>query len=125
MLNPDIHYWLLGWGTDDAFEQVSADHFRANLQILVNKIKETGHVPVLALIPYTAVRNLDQEIQSLNAVINQVKIANGLISGPDFYQLFLTHQTLYHLSDGIDPSPEGAKAMNLAWFQALQHELYH
>lgn len=124
-LNPDIHYWLLGWGTDDAFERVSADHFRANLQILVDKIKRAGHVPVLAHIPYITMSNLDQEVQSLNAVIDQVKIANGLIGGPDFYQLFLNHQTTYHLSDGIDPSPVGAKAMNLAWFQALQHILYH
>lgn len=123
-LNPDIHYWLLGWGIDDAIERVSTDHFRANLQFLVDKIKQAGHVPVLAHIPYITMRNLDQEIQSLNVVIDQITAENGLISGPDFYQLFLTHQTTYLLSDGIDPSPEGAKAINLAWFLSLRHNFY-
>jgi len=123
-LNPDIHYWLLGWGTNDAFDQVSPEHFRANLQALVDKIKQAGHVPILAHIPYTTVKNLDQEVRSLNAVIDQVKTANGLISGPDLYQIFLTHRTTYLLTDGIHPSPEGAKAMNLAWFQVLRPILY-
>ena len=123
-LNPDIHYWLLGWGTNDAFDQVSPDHFRANLQALVDKIKQAGRVPILAHIPYSTVKNLDQEVRSLNAVIDQVKTANGLINGPDFYQLFLTHRTTYLLTDGIHPSPGGAKAMNLAWFQVLRPILY-
>jgi len=60
----------------------------------------------------------------LNAVIDQVKTANGLINGPDFYQLFLTHRTTYLLTDGIHPGPGGAKAMNLAWFQVLRPILY-
>ena len=124
-LNPDIHYWLLGWGTNDAFDQVSPDHFRANLQIVVDKIKQAGHVPIISHIPYIKVNGLNQEVQSLNAVIDQVTAANGLISGPDFYQLFLTHQTTYFLSDGIHPSAEGAKAMNLAWFKLLSPILYH
>jgi lysophospholipase L1-like esterase len=123
-LNPDIHYWLLGWGTNDAFDQVSPDHFRANLQILVQKIKQAGHVVMLAHIPPIEKRNLDQEIQSLNAVIDQVSAANGLNSGPDFYHLFLGHESTYLLSDGIHPTPEGAKAMNLAWFQILKPLLY-
>ena len=69
-------------------------------------------------------KDLDQEVQSLNAVIDQVKTANGLISSPDFYQLFLTHQTTYLLTDGVHPSAEGAKAMNLAWLQVLRPILY-
>jgi lysophospholipase L1-like esterase len=124
-LNPDMHYWLLGWGTNDAFKQhIAPDHFRANLQTLVDKIKQAGHVPVLAHIPYMRVNGLDQEVQSLNAVIDQVTAANGLTRGPDLYQLFLTHQTTYFLADGIHPSAEGAKAMNLAWFQVLAPVLY-
>lgn len=123
-LNPDMHYWLLGWGTNDAFKQVPPDHFRANLQTLVDKIKQAGHVPILAHIPYVKVNGLNQEVQLLNAVIDQVRAANGLMSGPDLYQLFLTHQTTYFLADGIHPNAEGAKAMNLAWFQVLTPVVY-
>ena len=115
---------MLGWGTNDAFDNVSPNHFRANLQTLVDKIKLAGHVPILAHIPYIAGKNLEQEVQSLNAVIDQIMAANGLIRGPDFYQLFLTHKTTYFLPDGIHPNAEGAKAMNLAWFQVLRPILY-
>jgi len=123
-LNPDMHYWVLGWGTNDALDQVSPAHFQANLQTLVDKIKQAGHVPMIAHIPYSARPGLDQEIQALNRVIDQVTTTNGLISGPDFYHLFLSHQKAYLLQDGIHPTAEGAKAMNLAWFQALRSTLY-
>ncbi|GAC1353803.1 MAG: hypothetical protein NVS4B12_04140 [Ktedonobacteraceae bacterium] len=123
-LNPDIHYWLLGWGTNDALENVSPDHFRAQLQVLVDKIKKAGHVPVFAHIPYVVGRNLEQEVQSLNSVIDQITATNMLITGPDLYTLFSTHQTTYFLKDGIHPTPEGAKAMNLAWFQVLRSVIY-
>ena len=40
-LLPDMHYWLLGWGTNDALNNVSADKFRTNfrrwLQLSFNK----------------------------------------------------------------------------------------
>ncbi len=118
-LNPDIHYWLLGWGTNDAFDQVAPAHFQANLQVLVEKIKQAGHVPLIAHIPYLARPGFDQEVQALNKVIDQVTAANGLTPGPDFYSLFLAHQKAYLLTDGTHPTPEGAKAMNKAWFQIL------
>src|SRR6185312_3531280 len=90
-LNPDIKYWLLGWGTNDALEQVSPQIFQANLQVLVDKIEKAGHIPLIAHIPYmNKGASVDQEIQALNAVIDQVTVANGLIAGPDFYQLFKT-----------------------------------
>jgi lysophospholipase L1-like esterase len=126
-LNPDMHYWLLEWGTNDAFGRVSPEHFRANLQLLINKIKQAGHIPVPARLPYSDRQGdpgLDQEIQSLNAVIDQVTAANGLIPGPDFYQLFIAHAQDYLLPDGIHPTPVGAIAMNLAWFQALRPYIY-
>jgi lysophospholipase L1-like esterase len=126
-LNPDIHYWLLQWGTNDAFAGVAPEHFRTNLQTLIDKIKKAGHVPILARLPYTNKPGnsiVDQEIQSLNAVIDQVAKTNQLIPGPDLYQLFRTHTSTYLNSDGINPTSAGAIAMNLAWFHALRPYLY-
>ncbi len=125
-LNPDIHYWILGWGTNDALEQVSPAHFQANLQILISKIQQAGHVPILVHIPYIAGRgsSMDQEIQALNAVIDQLTASNGLIAGPDFYSLFLDHAKTYLLSDGIHPTPAGCIAMNKALFEALRPVVY-
>src|SRR6185437_7966572 len=115
----------LGWGTNDALEQVSPQIFQANLQVLVDKIEKAGHIPLIAHIPYmNKGASVDQEIQALNAVIDQVTVANGLIAGPDFYQLFKTKAEVYLLSDGIHPTPAGAIAMNQAWFDTLRASLY-
>lgn len=124
-LNPDIHYWLLGWGTNDAFDQVAPAHFQANLHILVDKIKQAGHVPIFAHIPYLARPGFDSEIQALNAAIDKITTTNNLTKGPDLYQLVRAHATNYLLKDGTHPTPAGAKAMNQAWFEILRPVLYN
>ncbi|HET9918990.1 MAG TPA: GDSL-type esterase/lipase family protein [Ktedonobacteraceae bacterium] len=125
-LNPDMHYWLLGWGTNDALEQVPPAQFKANMQTVITSIKQAGHIPVLAHIPYIKGRgaSMEQEIQALNAAIDQLTTSNGLMAGPDFYSLFQSHASTYLLSDGIHPTPAGAIAMNQAWFQALRTSVY-
>jgi len=127
-LNPDVHYWLLEWGTNDAFAPIAPANFRANLQTIIDKIKQAGRIPVLADLPYTNRPGdpaLNQEIESLNAIIDQVTKQNSLMPGPDFYQLFRQHAQAYLSSDGIHPTPAGAKAMNLAWFNALRPYIFH
>jgi lysophospholipase L1-like esterase len=81
-------------------------------------------VPILAHIPYLARPGFDQEVQALNAAIDRVTAANNLTAGPDLYHLFLAHQATYLLKDGTHPTPDGAKAMNEAWFQLLRPILY-
>ena len=122
---PDIHYWLLGWGSNDALDQVSPAMFRANLQGVVQSILANGDVPVLAQIPYSTYHNLpwlDGEIQQLNHVIGEVTAAYHLIPGPDFYSLLQTHPQ-YLSSDGLHPSPAGAVAMNALWLETLRSQL--
>ena len=124
-LLPDMHYWLLGWGSNDALDQVSPAVFRANLQAVVTAILEHGDVPVLAQIPYSTYLNLpwlDGEIRQLNQVIDEVTTANHLIRGPDFYTLFQTHPQ-YLSSDGLHPSGAGAIAMNSLWLESLGSQL--
>ena len=123
-LTPDFNYWLIGWGTNDAFEMVAPETFRANLETIVTAIRHAGRVPVLAHIPYIHRTGpdgarLDAEVRALNTVIDQVTAAEGLTAGPDFYALFTAHPN-YLLPDGIHPSPAGAIAMNRAWFEALR-----
>jgi len=127
-LNPDIHYWLLGWGTNDALLRVDPLVFRANLQTLVSKIEASGHVPVLARIP--AVRQstphdqgVNQQIQALNAEIDAVTQTDHLIHGPDLYSLFFAHQATFYAADGIHPNATAARAMNDAWYLAMRDTL--
>ncbi len=121
-LNPDVKYWLLEWGSNDALQQMSPAHFQANLQNLVDQIKGAGHVPVLAHIPFSTFQHrpdLDAEIRSLNAVVDQVTKSNGLMPGPDLYSLIRQHPE-YLSDDGLHPNDAGAVALNAAWFQALK-----
>jgi lysophospholipase L1-like esterase len=119
---PDMHYWLLEWGSNDALDNVSPATFHTNLQTVVTAILDKGAVPILAHIPYSTYHNLpgfDSEIQQLNQVIDEVTEANHLISGPDFYTLFKTHPQ-YLSGDGLHPSGPGAVAMNSLWFSTLR-----
>ncbi|MBX5450689.1 SGNH/GDSL hydrolase family protein [Thermogemmatispora sp.] len=122
-LNPDMHYWLIEVGTNDAFGQVSPATYRQTLQQLVTRIKQAGHVPVLALAPYSnrtadsAV--LNAEIEQLNRIVLEITQSAGLMKGPDLYSLFRAHPD-YLSADGIHPSDAGAIAINRAWFEALQ-----
>ena len=124
-LNPDMHYWLLGFGTIDALNGASPDHFRQNLQTLVTRIQAAGHVPVLARIPPMTPPEgaSDAEVQALNAVIDQVTADNHLIAGPDLYALFKANMGAYLSHDGIHPTTAGIVAMNAAWFAALRSHL--
>ncbi len=122
---PDMHYWLLGWGTNDALDNISPPAFRANLQAVVTAILQNGDIPILAHIPYATYHNLpglDAEIQQLNQVIDQITATNHLIPGPDFYALFHAH-TEYLGPDGLHPNSAGAIAMNALWFQTLRAHL--
>lgn len=124
-LLPDMHYWLLGWGSNDALNDVSPDAFRTNMQTLVTAILQHGDIPILAHIPYTTYRHqqgLDAEVQRLNQVIDEVTAANNLIPGPDLYTLVRTHPK-YLGPDGLHPSSAGSVAINALWFQMLQSHL--
>lgn len=127
-LNPDIHYWLLGWGTNDAFEQVSPVQFRANLQTLVTKIRSAGHVPVIARIPAlqttsSAVAADNARIQAFNAQIDALTHEDHLIPGPDLYTLMSHHPNDYFGADHIHPNAAGSAAMNYAWYLAMRTTL--
>jgi acyl-CoA thioesterase-1 len=63
-------------------------------------------------------------LSMVNAEIDRVTQENRLIPGPDFYQLFRQNARIY-LRDGIHPTPAGARAMNLAWFEALRNYIDH
>jgi lysophospholipase L1-like esterase len=128
-LNPDMHYWLIELGTNDALDQVSPAAYMASLQVVIDKIKTAGHVPIIAHITYANLPgdrgiSLNQKIQALNAIIDQLTAKNKLIPGPDLYQLLRAHAAAYLDADGIHPSPAGAIAINLALFEALRPYLY-
>jgi lysophospholipase L1-like esterase len=128
-LNPDMHYWLIEVGTNDAFGQVDPATYHQTLQELVSRIKQAGHVPVLALAPATNRpgdgATLNAEIERLNSVVLEITASAGLMKGPDLYSLFASHPG-YLDRDGIHPNAAGIVAINRAWFEALRpYGLWH
>ena len=124
-LLPDMRYWLLEWGSNDALNGASPEAFRDNLQKVVTAILQRGDTPVLAHIPYTTYHNMpgvDAEVQRLNKVIDDVTAANHLIPGPDLYALVRAHPD-YLGPDGLHPSDAGTVAYNAAWFQVMRAHL--
>lgn len=127
-LNPDVRYWLLGWGTNDALQMVAPSTFHDHLQFVITRIKAAGHVPVLAHIPAMRLAgsrgtSVDAEVRALNAQIDLLTRANNLIPGPDLYTLTEQHLDTYLGGDGIHPNHTGAIAMNKAWYDAMRDTL--
>ncbi len=124
-LSPNMHYWLLGWGSNDALDGTTPEIFRANLGVVVQAILAHGDIPVIAQIPYSTYQNrpgLASEIQQLNQAIDEITSESHLIAGPDFYTLFKDHPE-YIGPDGLHPSSAGAVAMNALWFAVLKPHL--
>ncbi|HZC07711.1 MAG TPA: SGNH/GDSL hydrolase family protein [Ktedonobacterales bacterium] len=127
-LNPDVHYWLLEWGTNDAFSLEDPSVYRANMQILINKIKAAGHVPVLAQIPPVIngganQAQFTQEVEGLNQQVRELTQANHLIPGPDLYTAYGANPAAYIRADGIHPNDAGTKLINNAWYLAMRATL--
>ncbi|HEX8728231.1 MAG TPA: SGNH/GDSL hydrolase family protein [Ktedonobacterales bacterium] len=127
-INPDINYWLIEWGTNDAFAMEDPAVFRSNMQIVINKIKAAGHVPVLARIPPviyvgSGQAQLTAEIEAINQQIDALTLANHLISGPDLYAVIGKDPQGLLQKDGIHPNGNGKKAINNAWYLAMRNVL--
>jgi lysophospholipase L1-like esterase len=126
-LNPDVNYWLLEWGTNDAFAMEDPAVYRANMQIVIDKIKAAGHVPVLAQMPPVVTSSgqaqLTAEIQALNKVVVELTQTNHLIPGPDLFAAYGADPSKYVQVDGIHPNGDGAKVINHAWYLAMRDVL--
>ncbi len=51
--NPDVHFWAIGYGTNDAANDTSdTSSFRANIETIVERLRAAGRVPIITTIPY-------------------------------------------------------------------------
>jgi len=117
-LNPDYRFFAITYGTNDSWgNKTDTTTYRANLQMMIDKIKAAGRTPVLSHVPYSN----DQQHETLdnfNAVIDDLTRTNQLQVGPDFTTYFKQHTD--QLMDNVHPDPEGRKAMNQLWADAMR-----
>lgn len=117
--NPEYSTWAIGFGTNDAWQSVSAEKFAASLQVIIGAAQSAGRRPVLARIPYARSGPRDEQVRALNAVIDRLTVENGLQPGPDLYAWFQTHPGELG-EDGVHPTDAGNVSINRLWFEALR-----
>jgi acyl-CoA thioesterase I len=117
--NDAYRFFALGYGTNDcAGDQMNTAAFRDNMQMLIDRIKAAGRIPILAHIPYAGDGSHDTA-PLFNAVIDELTRENGLQVGPDFYRHFMDHPNELQ-SDKLHPNNDGQKAMNPLWTAAAR-----
>jgi acyl-CoA thioesterase-1 len=116
-LNPDMRFWAIGLGTNDAAGSNSdTSSFRHHLSTVIAKVKAAGHIPIVARIPFCSDGGHDT-IPKFNQVIAELTSEEGLLPGPDLYGWFMTHPE--QLRDGIHPTDVGVVAINRLWADAV------
>ena len=107
-LNPDFHYWVLSYGTNDVTSDPSgagADVFALRMGAMAARIQSAGHVPLLVHIPYSRDPNR-QAIPQYNAALDRLAAQKHLLLGPDLYAYFAAHPDLLS-ADGVHPTDAG------------------
>ena len=123
-LYPDMKYWLIMLGTNDARTANRTGNFESyhkGMQILIDRIKDAGHIPIIAKVPYNFT---DPDggypvsaIQQFNEIIDDLNSINDLLPGPDFYTYFQSHPEMFR--DKLHPNAEGAAAYRKLWVETL------
>lgn len=112
-LNPEAHVIALAFGVND-WDPAA---YRRDLTEVVERIRATGRIPVVARIPFRTDGRVDYAGQ-LNAVVDTVTKELGLVPGPDLYGWYVTHPS--RLEDGLHPDPAGALDTIRLWADAVE-----
>jgi lysophospholipase L1-like esterase len=114
--NPDFHFWVIGYGTNDVPSDPSgaaAGAFAGRIGRLAARIQAAGHVPVVVPIPYSR-DPARAAIPAYNAALLALADSQGLLVGPDLYAYFAAHPDQL-APDGIHPTDTGNAAINRLW----------
>ena len=117
---PSANYYLILYGTNDAFiPAVAKNTYKNNMQTIISAIIAAGKTPYLAKVPYTTDAGISiASIQEYNAAIDELRSSNGIsVAAPDFYTWFLNNTS--QLADGIHPNGTGYQSMADLWFNEL------
>ena len=97
-------------GTNDALKHLPPAEFAGRLQRMIDAIRLSGRVPVLARPPWTPVSDLGAYV----AVVDRLVEANGLPVGPDLYGWFQAHPGEIG-PDGVHPTTVGEASIRRLW----------
>ena len=119
-LNPDYHFFVLGYGTNDAANsQIPPATFKTNMQAMIDMVKAAGREPIIPHIPFAG-DGSHGNVPAYNAVVDELTRANQLQIGPDLYTHFMMHAQDQFTSDKLHPNDAGLAAMNQLWADAMR-----
>jgi lysophospholipase L1-like esterase len=136
---PNAQFYLIQYGTNDAFSLFPVPSglglnpgnsgypgsFKANMQQIIDLVKNQGKTPLLGLMLYTPLSFLQTSFINYNRVITGYNNDPGLIAingipvvPPDFWAHFKMNPQQLN-SDGLHPLGAGYRAMGDLWCGAL------
>lgn len=103
----------LCYGSNDAARGVTLEAYKARLGAAIDQIREAGHVPILAVVPWS----LNGRIAEYAEVCRDLATEKGLPAGPDFYTYFKAHPEELE-TDKVHPNEVGIASMQRLWAKA-------
>lgn len=122
-LYPDMKYWLIMLGTNDARtadRTANFESYQTTMQLLIDRIKKAGHIPIIAKVPYNFTDGAYpvSAIQQFNKIIDTLNSTNELLPGPDFYTYFQSHPEMFR--DKLHPNAAGSAIYCKLWVETIE-----
>ena len=109
-MSPPQSHIGIALGTNDGLKHFPPAEFADRLQRMIDAIRLSGRVPVLARPPWTPVSDLGTYV----SVVDRLVQANGLPAGPDLFAWFQAHPGEIG-PDGVHPTPVGEASIRRLW----------
>lgn len=118
-------YVSIAYGTNDSWgNQTGAEKYYENTVYMVERVLDSGKIPVVPKIPYATETGINSYLDDYNAMIDKLyEEYPQVIKGPDFDALFRENPGLLS-SDGVHPSTEGYAAMRELWAETMYENVY-
>jgi acyl-CoA thioesterase-1 len=112
--HPDVRHVALAFGNECLAE--GDKESGPSLEALTRALLSTGRLPVFARTPFS--KNVPRErVEVFNRAIEEVEARHQLVAGPDLCAWFAAHPE--QLGDDRRPTPEGRRAIERLWADAL------
>ena len=129
--NPNAGYYIISLGANDYIANPNfplpsglgtlppqPGSYKDYIQQMIDMVTITGKQVYLGDITYTSIYpDRDVDHQEYNAVLEELRITNGLLPLPGMYTYFKNNPD--ELIDGLHPSGQGYQSMANLWFMAI------
>ncbi|MDE6671427.1 MAG: lysophospholipase [Ruminococcus sp.] len=118
-------YVSVAYGTNDAWGNPSnTEKYYENTSYMVEKIIESGKIPVVPKIPYATESAVGDNVPAYNAMIEKIyEKYPEVVKGPDFEKLFRENPELLS-ADGVHPNDDGYATMRKLWAETMYETVY-